>query len=85
MVNLGGDKTDQLGNKELVKNLNSHAEMSIEEYNKIPFNIKVTFADGVICRVQGSSFSVGQLAVYYKCGYFVNGTPKLTPINVWLV
>ena len=85
MVNLCGDKTDETLNKGLVKKLRGYDEMTLKEYESIPFNNKVTFADGVICRMWSSSFSVCQLATYFKCGHFDNGSSKLTPVQVWLV
>jgi len=72
-------------NKNLVQGLKNFPEMSIKEYNSIPFNNKITFSEGIICRQHGSSFGIGQLATYWKCGSFPNGSPKLKPIQVWLI
>jgi len=85
MVNLCGDKTDETLNKSLVKKLRGYDEMTLKEYESIPFNNKVLFGEGVICRMWASSFGIGQLATYYKCDKFDNGTPKLTPVQVWLI
>lgn len=77
------DKTD---NTELIKKTFDYPEMTVDEYNSIPFNNKVTFVDGVVCRMFGSSFPVGGMATYYICkAYNDKGNTMLKPVNVWLV
>ena len=73
-------------NLDIVKNKLNIPEMSIEEYNSIPFNNKITFEEGIKVRLQGSQFYEEQIATYYICKQYSKrpSDKKLVPYRVIL-
>jgi len=73
-------------NIDIIKDKLKVKEMSMKEYNSIPFNNKIIFEPGVKVRLQGSKFYEGQVATYYICEQYTDrqSDKKMVPYSVIL-
>ena len=63
----------------------SYPEMTLKEYNSIPFNNKTTFEEGMYVRLQDSAGYIGSIATYYQRTLDNKGNRVLKPYNVQIV